>query len=267
MAQTSTSKCSLCCVNNGIYFCYECRKALCRSCRTPHDNIPASKHHTVKDLKSVDLTAFQHISNCKAHNTDFLFYCTQCKHMICGKCVTTTHKGHDFSDFDEIADEMRKEAEIQVVQMKKKLSKSSVIISKIEKNGLLKIENQAKCISKEIKLAIQEVHQAIDSIGDVKITEVEDFETLEKEQMKRNLANRKQVHFRCSNLHSTLQQLLLEKHAITFLNAYQNLKGDFMEFQDVELEPIELERPPHFETKLLVGGLIQTITTQYEFRY
>ncbi|CAC5403601.1 unnamed protein product [Mytilus coruscus] len=261
MAQTSTSKCSLCGVNNGIYFCYECRKALCRSCRTPHDNIPASKNHTVTDLKSVDRTAFQNLSNCTVHNTNFSLYCTQCKSMICGECViTTTHRGHEFSSIDQVADQMRRKAKIQYVEMKDKLAKSSMIISKIEKKHLPEIKKQAKYTSDEIKLAIQEVHQVIDSKGDVKITEVEDFECLETDKLKVDLANRTQAHFRCSSLFSTLEQLLNEKHAISFLNAYMNLKGDLKDFQDIEFGEITDKRPPHFDKKLFMEDLIQTLT-------
>ncbi|XP_063414872.1 E3 ubiquitin-protein ligase TRIM33-like [Mytilus trossulus] len=263
MAQTSTSKCSLCSVNNGIYFCYECRKALCKPCKIPHDNIPASKNHTVKDLKCVDLTAFQNISNCKAHNTDFSFYCTQCKVMICGKCVTTIHKGHEFSDIDQIAGEVRGEAGRQLVKMKDKLAKSSMIIEKIKKNHLPEIKNEAKCISKEIKLSIKEVHQIIDSKGDVKITEVEDFETLETDQLRMDLANRQHAHYRFSSLHSTLEQLINEHHAFTFLNAYENLKGDFKELQDMELGSIEVIRPPQFDKQLFMKELIQTLIIKF----
>ncbi|VDI57728.1 Hypothetical predicted protein [Mytilus galloprovincialis] len=266
MAQKSTSKCSLCGVNNGIYFCYECRKALCRSCRTPHDNIPASKNHTVTDLKSVDRTAFQNLSNCTVHNIDFTLYCTQCKVTICGKCVTK-HNRHDISHIDQIVDEMRKEAEIQVEKMGEKLSKSSMIMSRVEKENLPEIENQAKFISNEIEVARKDIHHVINSIADVKITEIEDFKTLEKDQLKLNLAKRKQIHFRCSNLHSSLQQLLNEKHAITFLNAYQNLKGDFMEFQDVELGSIEVKQQPHFDKTLFIEDITQTLnTTQLQKR-
>lgn len=160
-------KCILCGQNNTIYYCYECKKALCKPCRTnKHDCIAANKKHIVTDLKCVDLTSLKNIPNCKEHNTDFSLYCTSCKVLICQECVTTTHSGDTFSTMKERAKLMKTEAEVHVVKMKDELAKSSTIINEIENNHLPEIENQAKDVVKEIKLAITGVNQVINSKSD-----------------------------------------------------------------------------------------------------
>ncbi|XP_076071197.1 uncharacterized protein LOC143042661 isoform X2 [Mytilus galloprovincialis] len=259
-------KCDLCDhVNDGIYCCYECGKVLCRPCRTTHDNIgAATKDHNVTDLKYVDLISFKNIPNCKEHNTDFSLYCTSCNVLICQECVTTTHSGDTFSTLKERSILMKKEAEVHFVKMKDKLAKSSTIISEIENNHLPEIENQAKCVLEEIKLAMSEIHQVINSKSDLKKTVIEDFEYDEKEQLKIDLANRKHIHNRCSEVKYSFEKLVKEKHALTFLTAYKNLKGKIVDFEDIDQRPIECKRPPHFDRKVFVEDLIDGITSQFE---
>ncbi|VDI16452.1 Hypothetical predicted protein [Mytilus galloprovincialis] len=258
-------KCILCGQNNTIYYCYECKKALCKPCRTnKHDCIAANKKHIVTDLKCVDLTSLKNIPNCKEHNTDFSLYCTSCKVLICQECVTTTHSGHTFSTMKERAKLMKKEAEVHVVKMKDELAKSSTIINEIENNHLPEIENQVKYAVKEIKLAITEVNQVINSKSDMKITDIEGFQYSEEERLKIDLANRKHIHNRCLEVKSSFEKIIEEKHALTFLTAYTNMKGKIVDFEDIDQGPNECKPPPHFDRNLFVEDLIDGITSQFE---
>ena len=75
MAQTaSVTKC-INCPNNGIYFCYDCKSAMCSQCRETHDRFPALSSHSVTDLKSVDRFAFTTTSQCTLHKQPFSLYC------------------------------------------------------------------------------------------------------------------------------------------------------------------------------------------------
>ncbi|XP_063413758.1 interaptin-like [Mytilus trossulus] len=159
---------------------------------------------------------------------------------------------------------MKKEAEVHVVKMKEELAKSSTIINEIENNHLPEIENQAKYVVKEIKLAITEVNQVINSKSDMKITNIEGFKHLEEERLKIDLANRKHIHNRCSEVKYSFEKLIEEKHALTFLTAYTNLIGKIVDFEDIDQGPNECKPPPQFDRNLFVEDLIDGITSQFE---
>ncbi|CAC5404541.1 unnamed protein product [Mytilus coruscus] len=184
--------------------------------------------------------------------------------MICQECVTSTHSGDKISTFEETAVMMRKEAAVHVVKMKEELEKSKTVISEIEKTHLPEIENQSKCVLEQIKLAISEIHQVINSKSDLKKTDVDDFKYLEEEQLKIDLVNRKHVYNRCSEVYSSFEQLLNEKHALTFVSGYTNLKGKIVDFEDIDPGPIECKQPPLFDKNLFVEDLIDAITTHFE---
>lgn len=60
MAQISTTKCYLCSTkNDGSIFYYECKQAMCISCKSFHEKIPPTQKHKVSDLNKVDRLVFQ----------------------------------------------------------------------------------------------------------------------------------------------------------------------------------------------------------------
>ncbi|CAG2192590.1 unnamed protein product [Mytilus edulis] len=67
MAQISATKCDLCSENDGSIFCYECKQAMCLSCRSLHDKIPSTRKHKVSDLYKVDRLVFQSELECSSH--------------------------------------------------------------------------------------------------------------------------------------------------------------------------------------------------------
>ncbi|CAC5390787.1 unnamed protein product [Mytilus coruscus] len=232
MAQTSTTKCSLCETNNGMYFCYECKSALCEPCRKTHDKIPATENHSITDLKRVDRSMFSSVSSCTTHKQEFSLYCTTCNILICSKCVATKHKGHDFSEIEPVVGDLRNSLKKQIKEMDEKLEKLSFAVDDIRTVRLKALEEDAKQLRSKVHLAILDIQNVIEKQKEIKITEIDDFEKFEKQELEIALATKERILNSCKTLQTSLEKMLDEEHSTSFLTSYKTMKSDFDEDDD-----------------------------------
>ncbi|CAC5404522.1 unnamed protein product [Mytilus coruscus] len=239
MAQTSTTKCSLCDTNNGMYFCYECKSALCGPCRKTHDKIPATQNHSITDLTRVDRSSFSSVSSCPTHKQEFSLYCTTCKILICSKCVATKHKGHDFSEIETVVEDLRNSVKQQVTEMKVKLQTLSSFIDEIRSLTLRAVGEDAQKLRSKIDSAVMNVQKVLDQKKEIKISEVNDFENLEKQEIQNAVESKERILASSTAICASLEKILAEEHGVTFLNGYKALKLEYDERDDglKELNP------------------------------
>ncbi|XP_052078865.1 uncharacterized protein LOC127716654 isoform X4 [Mytilus californianus] len=269
MAQASSSKCNLCGLINGVYFCYECKTAICKPCKTIHSNIPASRNHSITDLNQVDRAAYTFLSECKTHKQEFSLYCSDCECLICSKCVTSLHNNHKFCDVENAVKEARKSAGLQVVKLKETMQSSSTIIKEIEEihiPELQKRQKQTQSITANVTSIMKEAQQIINSKGKIKITEYEDDQSIETERTRRDLANMRQNYKKQAEACSILDNLLREKHGMTFLSAYQILKCDIENGSMTTPNIMKPYQPSAFHEQRFTEDIIQSLCTQFKIR-
>lgn len=267
MAQASSSKCNLCDLNTGVYFCYECKTAICKPCKTIHSNIPASRNHSVTDLNQVDRAAYTFVSECKTHKQELSLYCSDCECLICSKCVTSLHNNHKFCDVENAVKEARKTAGLQVFQLKETMQSASTIIKEIEEKHLPELQKQTKSITTKVTSIIKETQQIIDTKGKIKITEYEDSHSIETERMNQHLNTMRQNYQKQAEACSILDNVLREKHDMTFLSAYQILKCDIENGSMTTPNIMKLSQPTAFDEQRFTEDIIQSLCSQFKIRY
>ncbi|KAK3085136.1 hypothetical protein FSP39_024966 [Pinctada imbricata] len=98
-AQTAVS-CNLCeSEAPGEHYCHDCKHTLCSQCELIHSKLPSTKGHKIvlrTQIHDIDTRTL----TCEEHGEDVTYHCEKCKIPICGKCVTTHHRGHELSDLD-----------------------------------------------------------------------------------------------------------------------------------------------------------------------
>lgn len=126
--------CQLCDSGTTIQWkCMDCSLLLCSKCKDIHLKIKNAKDHRIVDIKEVriqneseGISNFKEI-NCQEHdNQTCVFYCKTCEQLICIKCITKNHKGHDAVDEEEYKAELYKLKEMQK-ETESKLSKLSKV--------------------------------------------------------------------------------------------------------------------------------------------
>ncbi|XP_071181482.1 tripartite motif-containing protein 54-like [Mytilus edulis] len=92
--------------------CINCELFLCNLCCSKiHSKSKASMKHEIINLKDIDIENFAKsmrkvdLQNliCTVHsNQKCIIYCKDCNEPVCSKCLTETHKMHDYKDLDEV---------------------------------------------------------------------------------------------------------------------------------------------------------------------
>ncbi|VDI25218.1 Hypothetical predicted protein [Mytilus galloprovincialis] len=231
MAQTSTSKCDLCSVNEGSSFYYECKQALCISCKTIHDKIPLTKKHKVTDLNKVDRLVFQSDLGCSRHQELYTFFCNRCSCMICGTCLLDKHKGHRFCGIEEISKKARQDSEKLVLQGKTKVVEVTKDIQKIKSKIADALTDSDAAIA--ITLNASVLHEIIDIVKDKWLHEVENNNQLEKEELQSTLKKFEKTKVEYEAATSNFEQLLSETHDTMFYSTYALHKRDFTQLDDI----------------------------------
>lgn len=90
-------------------YCVECQQNFCRSCIKSHGGITATReHHLVTLDQNQKLGKVHRDLYCKIHTDEKLIYfCVECKKIVCKHCNLTTHKNHDSKHASEVADDLR----------------------------------------------------------------------------------------------------------------------------------------------------------------
>ncbi|CAC5404544.1 SYNE1 [Mytilus coruscus] len=259
-AQTSISSCVFC-ENKGIFFCYDCKSAFCKPCRDNHDKLPPSKKHSVIDLKSVNPSVVK--LRCELHKSEYTFYCIPCKTLVCNKCVTSDHKGHDLSGIKEKSDEIKRLADTKLSDMKDKLHRISKLAEKTKMVHIPNLVEESGDAIARIRSIGKELQKLIETKTDIKVNEVQDATQWKKEELQSVLKNKERIHRKQTAVYESLDTLLTEEHAVSFLVSYETLKRDMCDLTSEAKDDIE---PHHIQAPDLKGFLDETISSLQEYR-
>lgn len=233
MAQKCASKCDLCSENDGSAFCYECKQALCQSCKTIHDKIPLTKKHKVTDLNNVDRSVFQSDLGCSSHQELYTFFCKQCTCLICGTCLLQDHTGHRFCGIEEISKLARQHSEQLVSEGKRKLAELTEAIKNITPDLNGKIETDSAAVIGQITSSVHILQEIIDISRNNRVSEVEYNKYIEKEQLESTRKRLETLKNEYAIATSTFEQLLTETHDTLFYSSYTKHKNSFPQFDDI----------------------------------
>ncbi|VDI17078.1 Hypothetical predicted protein [Mytilus galloprovincialis] len=179
MAQTR-SVCQFCEESPEIKWkCINCELLLCQLCCSKiHRKSKASLEHEIINIKDIEKESFtssvrkvdlENLLCTKHSKRKCVVYCNECSQPACSKCLTETHKMHDYISLDERHDEIILEMKELVKNIESKLDffryqtdKLQIILSngdsnfKETRNVILQTEKEMKeAISKQANDLLQ----------------------------------------------------------------------------------------------------------------
>ncbi|XP_063414115.1 myosin heavy chain, non-muscle-like [Mytilus trossulus] len=259
-AQTPTNSCVFC-DNQGIFYCYDCKLAFCTPCRDNHDKLPQSKTHSVTDLKSVNPSAVK--LRCELHKSEFTFFCTPCNTLVCNLCVTSDHKEHGMSGIIEKSDEIKRLAKSKLSDMKSKLQNLSKAAEITKMIDIPKMDDESKMAVAKIRSIENDVQKLISTKADIKVNEVQDEAQWKKEELQSAWNNKERIHRKQTSIYESLETLLSEEHAVSFLVSYQTLEREMCDLTSEANDDIE---PHHIQAPDLQGFLDETIHSLQDYK-
>ncbi|XP_033095892.1 E3 ubiquitin-protein ligase TRIM71-like [Anneissia japonica] len=186
-----------CCCGKGNadFYCQDCSKYLCTSCKNTHDQFPALKNHILKPT-SATWPEVEPEPLCSLHEKVMEFYCKICKIPVCQKCVITDHKEDDgqheainvsdaFNYFRVTANALVSQVDVHKLQAQAGISKCTVNASELSKrrkdiiedinNSVEEIVTLVKETAKPLKEEVEEVCEKKKKKSNAQIDELKSF--------------------------------------------------------------------------------------------
>lgn len=264
-AQAPAPKCNICKEDTAKVFCYDCRHFLCQSCNSYHYKFPANKRHTVTDSHSVDRSTLMLTLVCEEHELEFNYYCRDCECLICVQCVTSVHKGHSFTDIAEVAATAREDVKNRLVQIKDNIKKLSDLIEDFKTTKQADIQTGTDNFIKEVNQVSQDLIRIIESIAEINVTNASDFLVSEKQQLLYNVAKLEKSHSQYSSIQERYEQILRDKHDVTFFLNQKSLATEFELLDDI-YHPEEPKKVEPLKTDVFLDSVNERIESKFDLR-
>ncbi|XP_063426672.1 uncharacterized protein LOC134710297 [Mytilus trossulus] len=198
--------------------CINCELFLCQLCSTKiHSKSKASKEHEIIRYKSIETEdaapsidkVYLESMVCTMHCQQKCFvYCKDCSQPACSKCLSDTHKLHDYKPLDEAYNEIISEKEKLINKLKSNLHFLRNAKGKLNKilsdgnNNLKETREAVKQTEKEMKESITKYVADLLQELETKSKSSENIIKAELSTMKKNEDN---LEDRISNLNQSKQ--------------------------------------------------------------
>lgn len=265
-AQAPAPKCKICKEDTAKFFCHDCRHFLCQSCNSYHNKFPANKRHTVTDSQSVDRSTLMLTLACGDHDLEFAYYCRNCECLICFQCVTSVHKGHSFTDIAEVAATAREDVKSRLVQIKYNIKKLSDLIEDFKTTKQADIQTGTDNFIKEVNQVSQDLIRIIESIAEINVTNASDFLVSEKQQLLYNVAKLEKSHSEYSSIQERYEQILRDKHDVTFFLNQKTLAAEFELLDDIS-HPEEPKEVEPLKKDIFLDSVNERIESKFDLRW
>lgn len=266
MALVPSTRCDHCetdKIESAAYFCHTCTHGLCNACKEKHDKIPDTRRHNVTLYSRIDRSVFNVSIDCDIHKEHLLFFCDECKQLICCTCVTTTHKSHPFSDVANVVAEIKETIGCNLSTIEINIED----LLKIDKKGkmyLNALEENVKKVTLETVSTSNTILQILAAQVTICITRNEDFENLKKDEINVELQRLERVYWDYVNVQNEYENMLTEKNDLKFLHDNPIVQSHFLNLEEVTKTDSELADIPGFNTKIFIIDLIEKLCLQYK---
>ena len=143
-------KCDSCKKNRAIKFCVGCSFNYCSTCLEYHGRIPTSSNHQLQPpTTSRNVKIVKKYSTCKEHLNMMTLFCEDCKVVLCGRCLDSTHSTHNMKHLSEHFHSLKNKLQ-QDVKMKEEILKNVAANYKSSEAAMRGNELKASNLKKKI---------------------------------------------------------------------------------------------------------------------
>ena len=131
----------------------------------------------------------------------------------------------------------------------------------IREKNIEALHIEANRVINEIDSIFHDFKNMVQSKRDIKVTEIEDFESLEKQQIEATIRNIDQVYKTYTRVYSETENLLAEKHDVTFYLCYKTLYNDIKNLDALPDEP-DKATVPSFDVKCFFKEIVDYVNSK-----
>ncbi|VDI08747.1 Hypothetical predicted protein [Mytilus galloprovincialis] len=146
-------------------------------------------------------------------------------------------------EITEIVVKEREKAKENIEELKLKIDAISTLQEKVKTTHFEQLHSKSKQCIEHIESVSKDLQFCIESKRSIKATEVEDNEKNEQENLKAFVDTTDSVHKQYTKILSELENVLLEKHDVTFYISYRSIDSDIQTLVNIPEEPEEAQVP------------------------
>ncbi|XP_062572518.1 tripartite motif-containing protein 2-like [Saccostrea cucullata] len=213
-AQQCVIKCDLCSsMENVESFCKNCRETLCDHCCEIHSKSVASRDHEI--ISRVQASAYGIVDDmkCPSHSGKHCeMYCITCDSVVCTRCVTDNHRGHEFDELKELFRRKPKEFENLVKIFNQKITPKYLKECELLEERLAQIDKNQASMESEIHFQAEEFKMIIDTLEEKLKRMLQGVINNEKAPVKKLLMSRKAQYAQLQKSIKKLQSIFENQH-------------------------------------------------------
>jgi hypothetical protein len=167
-----------------VMFCVDCDDRLCETCVESHRRIRVFRNHRVVELGenvNDDISARKVKVFCDKHTDKVLeLFCFECKAAICLMCFVMSHKSHNCSDVNVVADEYREQMKNDTKTMVETMARLKTLM-KQQENKKMEFIGIVDKVERDICEQVKKLKQVLDR---EKVKLIDQLSQLRKGQVK-----------------------------------------------------------------------------------
>lgn len=209
-------KCDLCgTTEDASKFCMHCRETMCEHCAEIHSKSIASQEHEI--IPRIQASSYDILDDmkCSFHRSKLCeMYCVTCDTIVCTKCVTDNHRGHEFDQLEKLFKTKPKEFEILLKDFNQILTPKYLQECEILEKRLIEMENNQATTEMEIHDQAEAFKECIGTLEEKLKRMLQGVIKNAKQPIKNALSTKKANY---TQLQKTIKEMqaVLENHHIT----------------------------------------------------
>ena len=116
-----TDHCDICVFDNSSvraqHYCVQCTKNMCENCSDRHAQNQMFKDHSTICIDIINVTTLE----CKEHQEEIKYYCSECSEILCTVCVISRHGEHQIKELTTASEREQDQIKQKLGVLKEKL--------------------------------------------------------------------------------------------------------------------------------------------------
>lgn len=206
--------CDLCSSTKNVdSFCKNCRETLCERCCEIHLKSVASRDHEI--ISRIQASAYGIVDDmkCSYHGGKHCeMYCVTCDSVVCRRCVTDNHRGHEFDELNELFKRKPKEFENMLMIFNEKITPKYLKECEILEKKLSQIDANQVVMESKIHHQAEDFKEGIHTVEEKLKRMLQVAVNAERSPVRKLLMTKKANYAQLQKAINKLQAIFQSRH-------------------------------------------------------
>jgi hypothetical protein len=218
--------CDLCSSTENVdSFCKNCKETLCEHCCEIHLKSVASRDHEIISRIQASASGIVDDMKCSYHGgKHYEMYCVTCDLVVCRRCVTDNHRGHEFDELHELFKRKPKEFENMIKAFNDKITPKYLKECELLEKKLSQIDAKQTVMESKIHSQAKDFKEGIHTVEEKFKRMLHGAVNAEKSAVRKLLMTRKANYAQIQKAINKMQTIFQSRHMTNLPLLLANMK-------------------------------------------